>query len=287
MTSLVEFLNNCGQTWLAIMKDIVIQSFFVLAFAAAIAWMLRNWSAAARFWLWQIAALKLLLVPLSLVAVIPLWSAGSSSEEHGMRTTISVDPVAAPVAFEASTQENARTAVVETHVPRMELASWLFTAWACIVFLQIGKCVRRRYALSRLLHRSKPASDEEQQRLTQLAKRLNLSKQVLLRSCDDVAPFVTGLAYPTIVLPQDHGFSPERFDQVIIHELAHVKRNDLLWVWITESTRMLLFFHPLAHWLSHRANICREVACDEHVLSTGSDRRTYAQTLLQISTVNT
>ena len=284
MTSLVEFLNNHSQTWFAIMRDVVIQSFFVFAFATIVSWMLRNWSASVRFWLWQVAAMKLLLVPLSLVVVLPLWTADSPPEQHFEFTATSVDRRAVSVPLDAPIQATLRPTGVESR-PRMESTSWIFTAWVGVVLLQIGRCIRRRNALSRLIQRSQPASDEEQLRLNQLATKLNLSRQVQLRICDDVAPFVTGIFQPTVFLPQGHGFDAERFDQVVLHELAHVKRNDLFWVWIPEWTRMLLFFHPLAHWMSHRANICREVACDECVLSAGSDRQTYAQTLLQLSTV--
>ena len=46
------------------------------------------------------------------------------------------------------------------------------------------------------------------------------------------------------------------------HELAHVRRRDLLWSGLAGLVRVLFFFHPLV-WLAHReALVAREAACD-------------------------
>jgi beta-lactamase regulating signal transducer with metallopeptidase domain len=42
---------------------------------------------------------------------------------------------------------------------------------------------------------------------------------------------------------------PAERRQVILHELAHVKRRDLLWGWTAEVARTVYFFHPLVWWV--------------------------------------
>ena len=123
----------------------------------------------------------------------------------------------------------------------------------------------------------------EQTRVELLTTRLGLCKTVRLLIGDVEVPLVTGIVRPCIVLPPDHGLSQQRFDQVILHELTHVKRNDLLWVWIPELARMIFFFHPLVYWVRFRANLCREMACDDSVVVSGANRRDYARTLLDLA----
>ena len=77
--------------------------------------------------------------------------------------------------------------------------------------------------------------------------------------------------------------SPAECRQVILHELAHVKRHDLLWGWTAEIARMVYFFHPLVWWLGYRLRLERELACDQLAMArSGHPPADYAQTLVQV-----
>ncbi|HVC93840.1 MAG TPA: M56 family metallopeptidase, partial [Pirellulales bacterium] len=92
---------------------------------------------------------------------------------------------------------------------------------------------------------------------------------------------------PRIVLPDSvlREFSFEQLEMILLHELAHVRRHDML---IRESIfvlRIVHWFNPAAWWAFHRMEVEREIACDELVLDvTGADRRqSYGLTLLNVA----
>ena len=79
---------------------------------------------------------------------------------------------------------------------------------------------------------------------------------------------------------------PDRARQVLAHELAHVKRADLFWDWFPAIARMLFFFHPVAHWAAGRILLERELACDQIAMNL-SDRGPahYARMLVRVTRI--
>lgn len=120
-----------------------------------------------------------------------------------------------------------------------------------------------------------------------LADQLKLAQRpTIVPAKFDGSPFVCGVRSPVLVLPR--GVADEldldQFRQVLAHELAHVRRRDLVWGWIAETARMLYFFHPVAHWVSYRVRLERELACDEIAMHlSGFDAGSYAETLVQVA----
>jgi C-terminal processing protease CtpA/Prc len=86
---------------------------------------------------------------------------------------------------------------------------------------------------------------------------------------------------PTILLPESaQEWPPERRRLVLLHEMAHLKRRDLLLGLIGQLGRALHWPNPLA-WTGWTALVrARETACDEAVLAAGEDPETYAHQLL-------
>src|SRR5262249_47363954 len=99
------------------------------------------------------------------------------------------------------------------------------------------------------------------------------------------SPFVCGVRRPVLVVPAEllTALSDSEKRYVLLHELAHIRRRDLAWGWIGELARALYFFHPLAHWLSYRLRLERELACDQWALGiSGKDPAEYAATLVRV-----
>jgi len=68
-----------------------------------------------------------------------------------------------------------------------------------------------------------------------------------------------------------------------MHELAHVRRGDLVLGWIPAVARTLFFFHPLVHFAVREYALCREAACDALVMSRGRQTpKTYGRLLLRL-----
>jgi hypothetical protein len=90
----------------------------------------------------------------------------------------------------------------------------------------------------------------------------------LLMSGDISSPLLLGIRRPVILLPSAlvAASSLSNIRLMIAHEMAHLKRFDLGWVWLAVAGESLLFFHPLL-WLARREwRLAQEMACDEMVV---------------------
>ena len=94
-----------------------------------------------------------------------------------------------------------------------------------------------------------------------------------------------GILRPALVVPLSTitGLSPTHLDALLLHELAHLQRRDAAWAALQSTLDCLLFFHPVARWISARVRHQRELACDDLVLDTGVEPGTYARALLSLA----
>ena len=75
MFASISTINDWSERWLTVMWAVVWQLAAVVAIATLIAWLLRRSSPVVRYWLWQIVAIKLLLMPFWTFAVpLPSWA---------------------------------------------------------------------------------------------------------------------------------------------------------------------------------------------------------------------
>lgn len=95
------------------------------------------------------------------------------------------------------------------------------------------------------------------------------------------SPLLIGFFQPCIVLPGAD--LPERnFSYIVLHELTHFKRGDMLYKWLVQITVCLHWFNPLVHLMSREITKDCEFSCDEAVLAKIGDGHAweYGQTLL-------
>jgi hypothetical protein len=71
---------------------------------------------------------------------------------------------------------------------------------------------------------------------------------------------------------------------VFLHELAHVKRADILWNWVMIFASSLHWFNPLVWLALRRLRADRELACDAMVMSRlgANERAVYGNTLIKL-----
>ena len=95
---------------------------------------------------------------------------------------------------------------------------------------------------------------------------MGLKRPPELRTSHDArTPFLFGLLRPVITLPMmpAESVTSDELDTVLTHELAHVKRRDLLWNLLPAMAEATFFFHPFV-WLSRREwRLAQEIATDE------------------------
>ena len=121
-------------------------------------------------------------------------------------------------------------------------------------------------------------------RLWSLATNMNVHKPVYAYiSKHVISPVVIGFFKPMILLPVAaiNNLSPWQIEAVLLHELAHVRRNDYLFNLFQTVIDILLFFNPFAYWISKSIRSEREKCCDEMVLQL-SDPYQYAKALLTL-----
>ncbi|MGD2071576.1 MAG: M56 family metallopeptidase [Gemmatimonadota bacterium] len=97
-------------------------------------------------------------------------------------------------------------------------------------------------------------------------------------------PATGGLVRPILILPEGADEWPEaRLRAVVLHELMHVRRWDLLAHQLAEVARIIYWINPLL-WLAHRAAAEeRERACDRAVVRRGIPGPEYAGVLVEMA----
>jgi len=98
-------------------------------------------------------------------------------------------------------------------------------------------------------------------------------------------PITWGTLRPMILLPVDAETWPEsRFEAVLLHELAHIKRRDFFWQSVAEFVCAIHWFNPLAWKTSEALRSAAETAADDSAVRAGILPSDYATELLQIAT---
>ena len=97
-------------------------------------------------------------------------------------------------------------------------------------------------------------------------------------------PWTWNVLAPTVVLPSDFKeWSEEDKKNTFLHELAHIKRWDMLTILLAKSITCLYWFNPLV-WLAYRHMIQEsEKSCDNQVLLSGTKPTPYARQLLSVA----
>ncbi len=118
-----------------------------------------------------------------------------------------------------------------------------------------------------------------------LAEELGIRGQVeVRRTGPGNMPMAFGLFRRTVFLPADVvDWSAERRRLVLLHELAHLQRGDILTNLVARIALCLYWWNPLV-WMAWRQFLKeRERAADDLVLSCGSRASDYAGHLLEIA----
>ena len=297
MSAFIESLNSVAAVWSERMWAVAWQSAILVAAVALLTGLfLGRAPPSIRYWVWQILALKLLLMPFWTFA-LPLpqltytthvnstFDAGKDFAPEPVAPGTPRREIGSPpdVAKEAS---DAGHPMISPRLPRVSWQSWLLVAWSGVVLGQIGRLFWQRNRLQRLLRDSTPGESALAGLIAELAAQIDLGKapRVVLTG-SDCSPFVCGVRNPVLVMSARlaPSLSPTELRHVVLHELAHLRRRDLVWGWISELARVVYFFHPVVHWIAYRARLERELACDQMAMShSGQDAQEYASTLVRV-----
>ena len=308
----MSWLTSLDVDWsqvLAFLMDCALKGSVVIATAAAIVWMLRRQTAAARHSVWSAAIAAQLVIP-ALAMVLPTWrvplveepawvvgTAASSKQRPPTESASSVE-TARPASDNQTTQTPtvgtesgpslttqpttpAATAESWRPTPVMVFAGlWMLGAIAVLLRLAAGTAV-----VSRMAVRGHRVTDEQWLGLLhRLAAGLGIRRPVTLLRGDALGvPVTWGIVYPVVLLPEDADSWPEeRRKYVLVHEMAHVKRLDAFTQLIAQFVLAIYWFNPLVWVAARQMRRERENACDDYVLTHGTKPSVYASDLLEL-----
>lgn len=164
------------------------------------------------------------------------------------------------------------------------LSGYLWAVWlAAGAGLLIRKATMYQSFIRYVKAGAVPVSDIEiLERLSALIAQEHIGRPVELWLNPLISsPMLTGLLHPCIILP-DMAVSEKNFRYIVLHELTHCKRRDIVYKWLVQFAVCLHWFNPLVHLMSREIEKACEFSCDEAVLAkTGSgNAKGYGETLL-------
>ncbi len=136
-----------------------------------------------------------------------------------------------------------------------------------------------------VLHSQTTSDTRLLERTEQHARRMKLKHipRIFLSSKVTIGATV-GYRRKTILLsPNWDQWSDAELDAVLLHELAHVVRNDYAWVLLSSWIRTLFFFHPLMHLLVRRWRMEQELAADQLAALWMHSARAYGRALASLA----
>ncbi|MBD8874404.1 M56 family metallopeptidase [Rhodanobacter sp. DHB23] len=140
----------------------------------------------------------------------------------------------------------------------------LIGAWLLLLLAQLPALLRA-YRIARRLRRNASATTDAglQMRCARQAHTLGLRRAPSVLASPEIAsPQVSGGWRPVVLWPARDALDEDEAALALAHELAHLKRGDLLFGWVPALAARLFFFHPLLRWAMREYAINREAACD-------------------------
>ena len=274
----------------------------ILLVALGITLSMQRASAGARHLVWLVTLAALLLVPaLTAWAPIPIRvlpakvkseSAVAPSPSPLILTNRAgkIDKVGVLTAPVTTGNETVPSSSFGNALARSAVLSGLsivFLIWAAVLVMIAVSLGFATLAVRRIVNRAQPLDSQDWLApLWEVSDRLALDEPPrLLRSGDAKMPFACGVFNATIVLPAEcDSWSLDRRRAVLLHELAHVRRHDLVGHTLGRLACAVYWFHPLVWTAAKQLRSESERACDDLALACGARATDYAEHLLDIVT---
>ncbi|MGH8278043.1 MAG: TonB family protein, partial [Gammaproteobacteria bacterium] len=241
---------------------------------------LRGHQPELRYWL-AMSTLSVLVV-LPVITFVHLLPVSVAPDVSGVASS-APDVTAVLSAAAASAQPLSVAATVAALVP------WLAPLWmlgvACMT-LRFGQAWRHARRLRATSEYS--LGLDWQHRIQRLSAQLGIRLPVQIALSRHVAvPSVIGWLKPLVLVPAAAiaGLSPLQLELILIHELAHIRRQDYFWNLLQSLVETLLFYHPVVRWVSRDARLEREQCCDDAVVRIRGGSLAYARTLTELESL--
>ncbi len=287
-------LNDAARVALAVLVNSLWQG----ALIALVAWgVLRIFSranAATRYAIWALALVAMIVIPI--FTSLPNVSVEAPAHHTAWMPpaasslTHASTPVQAPATHHDSTRRTPfpfGLSVPQFKIPTV-FALAVFVVWGLAALVVLGRLILAIVSLEKLKRDSLPLDVAYRDQMPEWSAAIKGFRDVRICVSDAIeVPVAIGLFDAMILLPRAlvASLDPEEIDQIALHELGHLRRND---DWTNALQRIacsLMFFNPAAWFVSRQLDLEREVACDDYVLRTTGAARSYAFCLTRIAEV--
>jgi len=280
-----------------IVVDAVLKGTLFLTLLFVASPLLRKLSAGSRHLVWGTALVLLVAIPL-ISRVLP-WHIGvlpavASAKVEAPRAAPSPAEHPAPSvgvvqkdepAVGVSAPATPTTAITPPWYSSVDLGKALVAIWAGGFVLVLFRLWFARRSAQQLLAGARALSGKEWDRAAiRAADHLSLDDLPSLRVSPELPlPITLGVRHPAILLPEESEQWPEdRRSSVLLHEMAHIRRRDVVTHLAARLATAAWWFHPLAWRALTRFRLESERAADDLVLAAGRRASEYAQDLLAV-----
>ncbi len=148
-------------------------------------------------------------------------------------------------------------------------AIWLFGA-----ILVFAAKVMKYILFLRAIHKNSVRDTD----IADIPKRLRVYRTDMLD-----APLIVGIIRPKLFLP-DAELSDSDLSYILMHELTHYRRNDILYKWFAAAVQSVHWFNPIVYAVSRQIDSDCEISCDYAVTRnlTESEQHGYMKMILDL-----
>lgn len=313
INSLVTALNDTGSGFCSYAGRMFVQSSVLIILLLILDYLLRKRvRAVVRYCLWMLVFVKLILPPsFSMPTGIGYWSGDYLSTHTTVlerASAIVQDESVGAAAIEDTALSAEIPQVKPSHISLQTTApitsaapvlagvsdsnalTWraiVFLLWLAGVSLMSVLLIQRMWFVRGLVGQSEPVTNRLAEMLNQCRRQVGIRRNIELRLSNNVSsPAVCGLLKPAILIPRNllEKLSRDKLKAVLIHELAHIRRGDLLVNSAQTILQIIYFYNPLV-WLANAVvRKIREQAVDEMVLVVlEAGAKSYSDTLIDIA----
>ena len=138
-----------------------------------------------------------------------------------------------------------------------------------------------------LCHKNKNAVKISDNKIfSEVKKELKIKRRIRLKASSDIgSPMLVGILFPTVYIPCRE-IPDNNMRMVLLHELTHYKRKDLLVKWFAILVNAVHWFNPLCYLACANLSEACEVSCDMSVTKNmpEEEQKLYMQTILNLAT---
>lgn len=297
---MIEELNMISSSWFGWMISMTWQVSLFILIIGAIDFLIKKWAwPQVRYAIWVLVLLKLIIppswtfdagiIPQARKVIQPQISGYFSTpagnqiipNEEIIKKSETTDK--SPVINKVG-EENLKTAKV---AEGLSVQSYILIIWMSGIIIFSIILIKRISKLKKWhieQENRKEIPDWFHEILIKVGKKLSIQRlPAIVFTNDAVSPAVYGIFRPVLLLPERYieNLSKEEAEHILLHELAHIKRGDLIIHGICLVLQIVYWFNPLLIWVRKQMKHVREICCDLTIANILREKTNqYKQTLV-------